>query len=285
VNAGYLWGKTGLIPERDHTAGNDVIFRILGQVQVTSAGGEPVPLTQQAHRAALAALLLRAGQVCPRSWLLTAIWGTRPPASGTSALRTAMYGLRRELGPLGSRIRTRQSGPRPGGYLVQAADGEVDVRLFRALTAAGHRAWYQGDARRAARELGEALSLWRDGPSELLSGPAVAPEVERLQAEFSSAQDTWMDARLALGEHHEAAPELRRILAREPLREHAWAQLMLALYRSGDKTGAGNAFCSARAALKAEYGCAPGPELAELHRQLLSDNPALSTGGRTPALA
>jgi hypothetical protein len=159
------------------------------------------------------------------------------------------------------------------------------VRLFRALTAAGHQAWYGGDARQAAVELGDAISLWRGGPSELLSGPAVAAEVERLHAEFSSAQDTWMDARLALGQHRAAAPELRRILAREPLREHAWAQLMLALYRSGDKTGADNAFWSARAALKAEYGCAPGPELAELHRQVLSDNPALSTGWRAPALA
>jgi DNA-binding SARP family transcriptional activator len=239
---------------------------------------------QHAHRAALAALLLRAGQVCPRSWLLAAIWDSCPPASGTTALRTAMYELRRGLGPLGCRIRTRQSGSRPGGYLIEAADSEVDIRLFRSLATGGHAAWYQGDAAAAARALGDALRLWRGGPAGLLSAAVVEAEVGQLHAEFRSVQDTWTDARLALGQHRQVVPELRRIVAREPLREHAWAQLMLALHRCGDEAGARDAFCAARAALLAEYGCAPGPELAELHRQILAGSPALGTAWQTPAL-
>jgi DNA-binding SARP family transcriptional activator len=225
----------------------------------------------------LAALLLRTGEPCSRAWLVAAVWGVSPPASGTSALRTAVYGLRQELGPLGCRVQTRQSGPNPGGYLIRAAEHEVDVRLFRALAAAGRSAWYRGDSDRAARDLGEALSLWRGGPAELPSTPVAAAEVGRLHAEFRAAQDAWMDARLALGQHHQAAPELRQILSREPEREHAWAQLMLALYRSGDKGGARSAFSAARAALAAEYGAGPGPELAELHRHVLADSPSLGS--------
>ncbi len=254
-----------------------IMFRVLGPLEVTSATGEPVPLTQQVHRAALAALLLHTDQVCLRSWLAAAIWGEHTPVSGASALRTAVYGLRRALGTAGRHIQTCQSGPNPGGYMIRAAEDEVDLRLFRALTADGRTAWYQGDAARAAQALGEALSLWRIGPSDLRPSPALAPDISRLKAEFRYVQDAWMDARLALGQHQEAAPELRQILAHEPLREHVWAQLMLALYRSGDKGGARQAFSEARTTLTTEYGAGPGPELAELHRHVVADSPALGS--------
>lgn len=266
-----------LTAEQDRRLSRVIVFRVLGPVQVTSAAGEPVPLTQPIHRAALAALLLHTDQVCPRSWLVAAIWGERTPVSGATALRTAIYGLRRALGTVGRQIQTCQSGPNPGGYMIRAADDEVDLRVFRALAADGRSAWYQGDATRAALVLGEALSLWRAGPSDLRPTPALAADISRLEAEFRQARDAWMDARLALGQHREATSELRQILAREPLREHVWAQLMLALYRSGDKRGARRAFAAAQAALIAEYGAGPGPELAELYRQVLADSPALST--------
>lgn len=263
--------------EKDHSVRRVIMFRILGPVEVTSAAGEPVPITQQVHRATLAALLLHANQVCPRSWLAAAIWGERSPASGPSALRTAVYGLRRALGTAGIRIQTRQSGPNAGGYMIQADEDELDLRLFRALTAAGRGAWYRGDTQRAARMLGEALSLWRGGLSDLPATPAMAAETSHLDAEFCNAQEAWMDARLALGQHQQVAPELRQIVARDPLREHVWAQLMLALYRTGDKFGARSVFSAAQEALTAEYGAGPGPELAQMYRDMLADSPAPAT--------
>jgi len=260
------------------STGLAITFRVLGPVEVWSAAGEPIPIKQRVHRAALALMLLRVGDTCPRAWLCQAIWGKCLPASGPSALRTTVYGLRRELAALGCRLRTRQAGPNPGGYAIAAAEDEVDLQVFRALADAGRAAWYRGDVNRAAGALGEALRLWRGLPADLPATPAAGAEASRLREEFRNAQDVWMDARLSLGQHHEAAPELRRILIREPLREHVWAQLMLALYRCGDSLGAQSAFYAARAALIAEYGAEPGPELAELHRQVLADSPALGAG-------
>lgn len=266
---------------RERSTNQPATFRVLGPLEVISGTGQEIPITQHVHRAVLAVMLLRAGDVCPRSWLTEAIWGERPPASGHTALRTAVYGLRQELRDhgLGGRIQTRQAGPRPGGYVIETKDGEVDLHGFRALTAAGRDEWYRGKADRAASALGEAVHLWRADLPDLPATPVLAPEAARLRAEFRAAQDMWMDARLALGQHQDAVAGLRQILNREPLREHTWAQLMRALYRCGDKAGALAAFSAARAALAAGYGADPGPELAELRRQVLADSPDLTWGG------
>ena len=266
---------------RERSTFQPATFRVLGPLEVISGNGQEIPITQHVHRAALAVMLLRAGDVCPRSWLTEAIWGERPPASGHTALRTAVYGLRQELRDhdLGGRIQTRQAGPRPGGYMIETRDGEVDLHSFRALTAAGRDEWYRGKADRAASALGEAVHLWRADLPDLPATPVLAPEAAQLRAEFRAAQDMWMDARLALGQHEDAVAGLRRILNREPLREHTWAQLMRALYRCGDKAGAVAASSAARAALAAGYGAGPGPELAELLRQVLADSPDLTWGG------
>ena len=61
----------------------------------------------------------------------------------------------------------------------------------------------------------------------------------------------------------------------DPLREHAWAQLMTALYRCGSRAEALAAFGRLRMTLVTTYGIEPGPELQDLHRQVLADDPAL----------
>ncbi len=244
------------------------LFRVLGPLEVSTPCGESVAVRRQ-HRATLTALLLHAGQFCSRAWLIPTVWET-PPESGPASLRAAIYGLRRALGdPLANRIQTHQAGPRAGGYLIMAVGAEVDLLAFRALSQAGRAAYERGDAALAARELGEARRLWRGRPfPDLPPTPAVAAELDRLREERLDAEDTWIDARLALGQHHEVARDLREILAADPLREHGWAQLMLALARSGDQAGALEAYDTARAVMAAEYGSGPGPELAEMRRQV-----------------
>src|SRR5262249_40248235 len=86
------------------------------------------------------------------------------------------------------------------------------------------------------------------------------------------------DATLALGRHRQVLAELRAIVATHPLREHAWAQLIIALYRSGARAEALTAFGKVRMTLISAYGIEPGPELQELHKKVLSDDPALMIG-------
>jgi DNA-binding SARP family transcriptional activator len=247
------------------------LFGILGPLEVTTPCGEPVAVPRHTHRGTLTALLLHAGQFCSRAWLIPTIWVV-PPGSGAASLRAAIYGLRRALGdPLSSRVQTRQAGPRAGGYLIMASGSEVDLLAFRTLSQTGRAAWDRGDAGLAARKLEEARGLWRGPPCpDLQATLTVTAELDRLHEERLDVEDTWIDARLALGQHHEVARDLREMLAADPLREHGWAQLMLALARCGDQAGALEAYDSARAVITAEYGSGPGPELAEVRRQVLA---------------
>jgi DNA-binding SARP family transcriptional activator len=242
-------------------------FCILGPLKVRLGPGRPITVGPPLHRAVLAALLLRAGQPCPRDWLTEAVWGTQAPAKTASTLRTCVYGLRQFLGDdLGGRLRTY-----PGGFLLDLAPGEVDLQEFSSLDARGHLAWDRGETAAAAALLGEALRLWRKPALAALPGtPLMAAGKARLVSQYAAVQETWLDAELELGRHHEVVSQIWALARHDPLREHVWGQLMLALYRGGDAAGALCAYSAAQAAVAAEYGVEPGPELAELRRCIIA---------------
>jgi len=241
-------------------------FSILGPLEVRDDDGRPVPVTRPLHRSALALLLLNAGQPCSSASLAAGLWGDDPPNSPDISLRSCVYGIRKLL-PASGRVRTRNS-----AYFITVAAGELDLHEFRDLTTRGQAALDAGDPRASAMMLTQALSLWREPP--LADVPAV-PHRERLLQQCSQARDALADARLAIGEHRQLLAELRGAVAADPLREHAWAQLIIALYRSGARTEALAAYGRLRVMLIREYGMEPGPELEELHRQVLADDPAL----------
>ncbi len=160
----------------------------------------------------------------------------------------------------------------PSGYLIQVSDGELDLHSFRELVSGGREAFDRGDVLDAATLLTKALELWRDPP--LADLPNVN-EKDKLLDQHTEAQDALMDSKLALGQHRQVLAELRSIVTADPLREHAWAQLMTALYRCGSRAEALAAFGRLRMTLVTTYGIEPGPELQDLHRQVLADDPAL----------
>jgi DNA-binding SARP family transcriptional activator len=241
-------------------------FSILGPLEVRADDGRPVPVTRPLHRSALALLLLNAGQPCSSASLAAGLWGDEPPNSPDISLRSCVYGIRKLLAASG-RVRTCNS-----AYLITVGAGELDLHEFRDLATRGQAALDAGDPRAAAAMLTQALSLWREPP--LADVPAV-PNRERLLQQCGQTRGALVDARLAIGEHRQLLAELRSAVAADPLREHAWAQLIVGLYRSGARTEALAAFGRLRVMLIREYGMEPGPELEELHRQVLADDPAL----------
>jgi tetratricopeptide (TPR) repeat protein len=81
---------------------------------------------------------------------------------------------------------------------------------------------------------------------------------------------------LPLGRHGEVIGELRQLADVQPLRERLHALLMLALYRDSRQ---------ARQVLVEELGTEPGPELRQLHQQILAADPALAPTGPATAPA
>lgn len=241
-------------------------FKILGPLEIEDDEERSVSVTRRLHRATLSLLLLNAGQPCSVAAMISALWGDSPPLSPDVSLRSCVYGIRKLL-PDSQRLRTH-----PSGYLISVDPGELDLHSFRELAAEGRDALDSGNPLEAASALAQALDLWRDPPI------ADLPDVrarDKLLDQRKEAQDALLDAQLALGRHRQVLAELRSIVAADPLREHAWAQLMTALYRCGARAEALAAYGRLRLTLVSAYGIEPGPELQELHKKVLADDPAL----------
>lgn len=65
-------------------------------------------------------------------------------------------------------------------------------------------------------------------------------------------------------------------LGEHPLRERLWALLVHGLFHSGRQGDALAAYERARTLVTEELGVDPGPELRELHRKVLAQDPMLA---------
>jgi len=247
-------------------------FGILGSMLVRDEAGL-VEVAGARQRVLLGAMLLHTGTAVPADTLAEIVWNGAPPAGAATTLRSHVLRLRRVLGPeAGGRVVTRYP-----GYLIEAAEDEVDALRFARLCREGGAAFRTGTMNRAFTMLGEALGLWRgdplaDVPAELLR----RDEVPQLQESRLQALERWADAGLQLGRHGELTLELQLAAACYPLREQLHGLLMLALYRDGRQGEALAVYRRARTVLAEELGAEPGAGLRDLHHRMLSGDPALA---------
>jgi DNA-binding SARP family transcriptional activator len=234
-------------------------FRILGPLEVLAEDGEPLALGGQKQRAVLALLVLRANEVVSTEFLVTALWGERPPRTATTSLQNSISALRKLLGP--GLLLTQ-----PPGYRLHVEPDTIDLGRFERLVAAARGA----EPADRAEQLREALALWRGEPlAEIAFEPFAISESRRLEELRLAVLEDRIDADLACERYAELVPELDGLVSAQPLRERLRAQLMLALYHSGRQADALRAFQDARRALVEELGLDPSPQLQELHAQIL----------------
>ncbi len=246
-------------------------FGILGPLLVHD-GYDDITVPAARQRVLLAALLVRAGQAVPAEELAEIVWdGSVPPGSGTT-LRSYVKRLRQVLGPrAGARVVTRYP-----GYLLEAAEDEVDLLRFTRLCRDGGAAVRDGAWANASAALDLALGLWRGAALADVPGQVLRLEEGlRLEQLRLQAIEWNIDADLHLGRDSELVHELQSLAAAHPLRERFHAQLMLALYRCGRRAEALAAYRHARQVLVDELGAEPGAELRELHQRMLAADPAL----------
>jgi DNA-binding SARP family transcriptional activator len=246
-------------------------FGLLGPLMVrTSEAALSVQPGKQ--RVVLAALLLSANQVVPIDELARALWGAAPPPSAPVTVRNYVKRLRATLGP----AQRDRIGTVPGGYLIRVRPGELDVSRFEELIGQARAAARTGAWERAAEHARDALGLWRGEPLADVESPELAQRKAPRLAELRlQAAEIRIDAELRLGHHAEVIGELRQLSAENPLREGVYALLMLALYRDGRQAEALGVYQQARDVLVEELGVEPGSGLSELHRQMLTGDPAL----------
>jgi WD40 repeat protein/DNA-binding SARP family transcriptional activator len=238
-----------------------------------------VALGGRRQRLVLAHLLLTANRVVTLDELIERVWDEDPPRAARNTIQSYVSHLRAALGP------DRLEGRSPG-YTIHAEPEELDVLRFEELVRMGRRV-LSNDPRGAASTLEEALGLWIGSPlSDLADSPSLDGEIARLEELRVSAIEDLMGARLRVGEHAEVLPDLERLVREHPLRERLWGHLMLARYRSGRQADALDAYRQAQELLAEELGIDPSPELRELHRRILNQEPdegPPATGGEQRA--
>ena len=204
-----------------------------------------------------------------------ALWGARPPPTARNAVQGHVATLRKLLGR--DRITTHES-----GYTLRLEEDELDLHRFERLLSdvRGRPPQKQSDL------LAEALGLFRGAPlQDFCYDDFARAEAARIEELRLRALELKIDAELALGRHDDVVPQLERLIAEEPLRERFRAQLMLALYRAGRQAEALKTYQHARLALVDELGIEPGPELQQLERQILNQDPGLATPSAMVAAA
>ncbi|MGI5271753.1 BTAD domain-containing putative transcriptional regulator [Nonomuraea sp. CA-218870] len=244
--------------------------RVLGPVEVV-ADGERLPVGGARLRALLARLALDAGRTVTAEALAEALWPDGAPGDPVNALHSLVSRLRRALP--GGRLVSAD-----GGYRLDVEPDAVDARRFERLAGEGRRALARDRPEAALRLLSEALALWRGD----LPGEVPEPVRRRLEELRLSAREDQAQAALAGGRTEGLVAELEALAAAHPLRERLRGLLIRALHAQGRRAEALAAYEDARRLLAAELGADPGPELREIHLELLREE-ARPRAGNLPA--
>jgi len=269
-------------------AGARVMVGLLGPVELGPAGGVMAPVAQPRLRVLLGLLGVAAGRVVSAEALVDGVWGEEWSPRREQNLHALVYQLRRRLAGLEPEAGPGRGGSRlvraGAGYRLAVGPGELDVAAFTESAGRGQAAVRAGDAAAARELLGQALGWWRGAALADAAPlcPRLAGEAARLEEARLAVIEQRIGCDLALGRHAEVAGELAGLVAEFPLRERLAALLMTALYRSGRRGEALAAYDRARRVLAAELGLDPGPELAGLQTQVLTDDPALAAPAAVP---
>jgi DNA-binding SARP family transcriptional activator len=254
-----------------------VRFRVLGPLEVTGPDGAVLDVGGAKPRALLTLLLADAGRVVGIDRIVSTLWGDEPPPTVTGTLQAYVSNLRRVLEPeRGPREAPTVLLTRPPGYLVRIEADDLDLQRFPRLVEEGDRAVSAGDPASGIALLDQALALWRGEPlAELSDLPTVATDRLRLTELHVRARERRCDALIAVGRPEGAVADLEHLVGEHPLRERLWARLVTALYAADRQADALDAYRRCAELLRGELGIDPGPELRDLERAVLRQDPTL----------
>ncbi|MFL6130825.1 MAG: BTAD domain-containing putative transcriptional regulator [Mycobacteriales bacterium] len=253
-------------------------IRILGPLEARVAGRSITP-TAAKPRQVLSLLALQPEEVVPVPVLMEELWGVAPPRSALTTLQTYILQLRRGIAaalPAGAGAAKDVLVRKYNGYTLAVPPEDVDVKRYERLAAAGRRAAEAGDLSRACDLLHDALALWRgQALVDVQIGSRLYCEVAWLEDSRLSLLESRIDIDLQLGRHDSVLSELAVLTARSRMNENLCQLFMIALYRSGRRWQALDAFRTLRQTLVDELGVEPSARLQQLQRAMLNSDPAL----------
>ena len=223
-------------------------------------------------RKMIALLVINSNQFVSVADLYSELWQEQLPPSAKATLQGYVVRLRKILaGHAGCEVVTR-----PGGYLMRVEQGVLDLQSFEEVLMEARRLRRSGQDEPAVQAFRTALAM-RRGPvlGDMEPGPVLEPSVMRITQACDSAIEQRMGCELRLGRHLDILDELSELVLRNPLHEGLHARFMIALYRSGRRGMAIDAYERLRLALATRLGLDPAPGLRRLHLAILQDDPLL----------
>ncbi|MET7708297.1 AfsR/SARP family transcriptional regulator [Micromonospora sp. NPDC005413] len=238
---------------------------------VVRHGDRAVTVGGPAPRTVLCRLVVASGRFVSIEVLVDCLWPHDPPPSARVTAQGYLSVLRRALEPDRAPRQPGRILVRDGaGYALRLGPRTLDADRFGTAAAHGRDLLAAGEARSALARFDAALALWRGRAyADCTDHEFVVAESHRLQELRTGAIENRLAALVEVGAHDTAVAQLRAFLSDHPLRERAWTLLARALYRTGRQGDALMVLYEARNRLLDEVGVEPGPELAELHRDIL----------------
>ncbi|WP_280684659.1 BTAD domain-containing putative transcriptional regulator [Kitasatospora sp. MAA19] len=245
-------------------------------------GGTPLNLGGIRQQTVLAALLLDVNRVVSVDRLVRALYEEAPPATSRAQLQISVSALRRLFAAHGlSDVITTH----PQGYMVKAADDQLDLLQARGLLGRARTLRDQGRKAEAAGLFRQALGLRRGDALGGLPSEVIRSAAGQLTEQWAGATEECIQLELALGGHSALVGELLGLVEEFPLRERMRGQLMLALYRSGRQAEALRVYRDTRQWMIDELGVEPDPRLQRLEHAILATDPGLDLPDTRPEAA
>ena len=249
-------------------------IRILGPVSVLTDEG-PLTLGGPKPRTLLARLAVSSGAVVSVEQLIDAVWGADALKRSRASVHTYVSTLRKVIVQGGGQDVIMRG---PGGYRLAPDVVSIDLDGFVLSVRDGRRALREHRFAAAAKSLGEGLDQWHGTALDGADGDWASAERDRLSEMRLAAVEDWSAARLFLDDGPDVLEKLAVLVREHPLRERMRAQLMTALFLAGRQDDALRCFQQGRQALAEELGVEPGPEMRQVHAQILRGEISLPSG-------
>lgn len=229
-------------------------YQVLGDLEVVDNDGAGHHVSGRPGQV-LAMLLGAHPDSVTSGRLIEEVWGDRPPKDPEATLHNAVSRLRSLVG---SDLATT-----PSGYVLVTED--VDSARYEEAVSKARASGAVADYRAAEQ-------LWTGSPYRGFEDlPSVQIEAERLTQLERRARFERLEAMTSAGEASSAAAELAGIVDNDLFDEEALGLYMRALYLSGKKPAALQAFQKYEHRLADETGLEPSAAIRELEIAILVD--------------
>jgi len=255
----------------------ELIFSLLGRLQIKHRKSGAITLTNRKAIALLAYLLIESDHAHSRDFLLGLLWPDLPTPAAQNNLRVTWAHLQKALGIKNSDEQPQLIGDRLTLRFNPQSNHELDVARFKSLTEACrlHPHLDPHSCAECAARLAQVLELVRgEFMEEFLLGDCLLFEEwlfsqrRHFHAQVISALEQLAAYHEHTGQLAEAEHAIRRLLKYEPLRESTYRQLMRVLANADRRNAALDVYETCRRVLGTELGLAPTVETVTLAEQI-----------------